>query len=233
MQIREMCEHLGQKLRAQALKLQRLEERLQELRAEHMQLEAEAWDQFEALVNPGSCSQSTSLAEILTAAQNLRAASLPRQLFNALAEESHRLGARAVLFEVRGDAAWAAAAQGFGATLNEQALRALVVPLSVDTPFRQVFELGVDVGGTTEVLSKNPNVLSRLRPDPLDSVLLLPIRVGGAVAAIFYADSGGRGALPEDALKLLAELAGTQLERLMARADKASAAVKNGSGPSV
>jgi hypothetical protein len=53
------------------------------------------------------------------------------------------------------------------------------------------------------------------------------------VAAIFYADSGGSGELPEDALKLLAELAGAQLERLMARADKVSAAVKNGSGPSV
>ncbi len=228
-----MREHLGEKLHAQALELQRLEERLQELRAEHKQLEAEARDQFEALVNPGFSPQSTSLAEILTAAHNLRAARLPRELFNTLAEESQRLGVRAVLFEVRGDAAWAAAAQGFGAVLDEAALRSLVVPLSVDTPFRQVLERGVDVCGTPEVLSKNPNVLSRLRPDSLDSVLLLPIRVGGAVAAIFYADSGGSGALAEDALKLLAELAGAQLERLMAREDKARAAVKNGSGPSV
>lgn len=228
-----MREHLGEKLHAQALELQRLEERLQELRAEHKQLEAEARDQFEALVNPGFSPQSTSLAEILTAAHNLRAARLPRELFNTLAEESQRLGVRAVLFEVRGDAAWAAAAQGFGAVLDEAALRSLVVPLSVDTPFRQVLERGVDVRGTPEVLSKNPNVLSRLRPDSLDSVLLLPIRVGGAVAAIFYADSGGSGALAEDALKLLAELAGAQLERLMAREDKARAAVKNGSGPSV
>jgi len=228
-----MREHLGEKLHAQALELQRLEERLQELRAEHKQLEAEARDQFEALVNPGFSPQSTSLAEILTAAHNLRAARLPRELFNTLAEESQRLGVRAVLFEVRGDAAWAAAAQGFGAVLDEAALRSLVVPLSVDTPFRQVLERGVDVCGTPDVLSKNPNVLSRLRPDSLDSVLLLPIRVGGAVAAIFYADSGGSGALAEDALKLLAELAGAQLERLMAREDKARAAVKNGSGPSV
>ena len=104
MQIREIREHLGEKLRAQALKLQRLEERLRELRAEHGQLEAEARDQFEALVNPGFASQSTPLAEILTAVQNLRAATLPRQLFNILAEESHRLGARAVIFEVRDDA---------------------------------------------------------------------------------------------------------------------------------
>jgi len=52
LQIREVREHLGEKLRAQALELQRLEERLQELRAEHRQLEAEARDQFEALVNP-------------------------------------------------------------------------------------------------------------------------------------------------------------------------------------
>ena len=202
------------------------------MRAEHQQLEAEARDRFEALVNPGFSSQSTPLAEILTSAQNLRAASLPGELFNTLVEESHRLGARAVLFEVRGDAAWAAAERGFGAILSEQALRSLVVPLSVDTPFRQVFELGVDICGTPEVLSRNPNVLSRLKPEPLDSVLLLPIRVGAAVAAIFYADSGGSGELPEDALKLLSELAGAQLERLTAGTDKAREAAKNGSGPS-
>jgi hypothetical protein len=226
-----MREHLGEKLCAQALEIQRLEQRLQELRAEHGRLEAEAWDQLEALGNPESSTPSTPLGEVLAAARRLLVATSPRQLFNILTEESHRLGVRAAVFVVRGEAAWATSAHGFGAILNEQTLRSLVVPLSVDTPFRQVFELGTDCGGTPEVLSKNPNVLSRLRPDSLDSVLLLPIRAGGAVAAIFYSDSGGRGALPEDVLKLLAEFASAQLDRLMALGGRARAA--DCSGPSV
>jgi len=232
LQIREMRELLGEKLRAQAVELQKLEERLEELRAEHNRLEAEARDQFETLGNPEPSSPSTPLGEVLAAARSLLAAASPRQLFNLMTEESHRMGVRAMMFEVRGEAAWAAAGHGFGTDVNEQALRSLVVPLSVETPFREVFSLGVDVSGTPEVLSKNPNVLSRLRPDSLDSILLLPIRAGGGVAAIFYADSGGCGALAEDALKLLAEFAGTQLDRLMALGGRARAAT-DCTGPSV
>lgn len=232
LQIREMREYLERELRAQALEIQRLEERLQKLRAEQSRLKAEALDQLETLGNPESSSHSTPLGDILAAVRSLLAATSPKKLFNILTEESQRLGVRGVVFEVRGEAAWAVSAHGFGASLNEQMLRTLVVPLSVDTRFREVFELGMDCGGTPEVLSKNPNVLSRLRPETLASVLLLPIRAGGAVAAIFYADSGGSGALPEDALKLLAELAGAQLDRLMAPADKARAATDS-RGPSV
>ena len=227
-----MRELLGEKLRAQTLEIQRLEEKLEELRAAHCRLEAEAREYLEALGNPESLSPSTPLGDVLAAARSLLSATSRKQLFNLLTEESHRLGVRAVVFEVRGEAAWAATARGFGAGLNEQALRSLVVPLSVETPFRVVFALGIDVSGTSEVLSKNPNVLSRLRPDSFDSVLLLPIRAGGSVPAIFYADSGRCGALPEDALKLLAEFAGLQLDRLMAPASGAREATGS-AGPSV
>lgn len=229
--MREIREHLGKKLGAQALQLQKLEEALQELRAEQSRLETEVWGQLEALGKPESASPSTPVGEVLAAARNLLAATSPRHLFNVLTEESCRLGVRAVVFEVRGEAAWATAAQGFGANLNERTLRTLVVPLSVDTPFRQVFELGAEVGGTAEALSKNPNILSRLSPDSVDSILLLPMRAGGAVAGIFYTDSGGSGVLPEDALRLLAEFAGVQLERLMALGGRAREAT-DCSGPS-
>ena len=227
-----MRELLREKLRAQALEIQGLEERLEELRAAHSRLEAGVRDQFAALGNPECSSPSAPLGDVLAAARSLLAATSPRQLYNRLAEVSHRLGVRAVVFEVRGEAAWAATAHGFGASLNERALRSLVVPLSVETPFRGVFDLGAEVSGTSEVLSKNPNVLSRLKPDALDSILLLPIRAGGTVAAIFYADSGGCGALPEDALKLLAEFAGAQLERLTALGARARGATDY-NGPSV
>jgi len=232
MEVREMRAQLGEKLRAQAVHLQRLEETLKQLREEQSRFEAEAWEQFAALGNAKPSSPSTPLDDVLSAVRNLLAATSPKQLFSRLTEEGHRMGVRAVLFEVRCDAAWAASAHGFGPSLTEQTMRSLVVPLSVDTPFRQVFELGLELGGNPEVIRENPNVLSRLKPDSQDSILLLPIRACGAVAAIFYADSGGRRELPENAVKLLVEYAGAQLDRLRALADKARA-VTDCPGPSV
>lgn len=223
-EVRKTLERLGEKLRGQAVHLQRLEENLRQLRDEHGRLEAEVWDQIKALGEAKSVTPSTPLEAVLVAARNLLSAILPKQLFSNLAEESYRFGVRSVAFEVRGEAAWAASACGFGPLLTEQSLHSLVVPLSVDTPFRQVFELGVELGGESKVLAKNPNVLNRLKPDSQDSILLLPIRAGGGVAAILYADSGGKGALPKDALKLLAEFAGARLEHLMALAGRTGAA---------
>ena len=230
-QVREMRVQLGEKFRAQAKRLQRLEQGLKQLRDEHERLEAAAWDQFEALGKSNSSSPSTPLGTVLGAARNLLTATLPMQVFNKFTEEGYRMGARAVAFEVRGKAAWAVSAHGFGPQLTEQSLRSLVVPLSVDTPFRQVFEMGEHFGGTSDALKKNANVLNRLMPDSRDSILLLPIRSAGAVSAIFYADSGGSGAsLPEDALKLLAEFAGAQLDRLLALRGRATAAVSKEAG---
>jgi hypothetical protein len=141
------------------------------------------------------------------------------------------MGVRAVAFEVRSKAAWGASAHGFGSQLSEQVLRSLVVPLSVDTPFRQVFDLGGALKGNADTLKKSPNILNRLKPDSGDLILLLPIRSAGAVAGIFYADSGGRGdSLPADALKLLAEFAGAQLDRLRALGGKATTAVSKEAG---
>jgi len=182
-------------------------------------------------VSPESSSASTALGDVLAAVRRLLTSTSPKQLFSYLTEEAHRLGVRAVAFEVRCEAAWASSAHGFGPYLSEQTMRSLVVPLSVDTPFRQVFALGAEIGGNPEALSKNPNVLSRLKPDSQDSILLLPIRAGEAVAAILYADSGGSGALAEDALKLLAEFAGAQLGRLLAPGSKARATTDS-PGPS-
>ncbi len=141
------------------------------------------------------------------------------------------MGVRAVAFEVRGKAAWGAAAGGFGPELTEETLRSMVVPLSVDTPFRQVFETGADFHGNSETLSKNRNLVVRLSPESDDSILLLPIRSGGVVSAIFYADSGGKRALlPESALRLLAEFAGAQLDRLMLLRGKVPATVREDIG---
>jgi hypothetical protein len=110
-------------------------------------------------------------------------------------------------------------------------LRSLVVPLNVDTPFRQVFERSEPFAGNSDALKQNPNVLNRLKPDSNCSILLLPIRSAGAVSAVLYADSGASGgSLPENALQLLVELAGAQLDRLTAKADRASAGQSKSTG---
>jgi hypothetical protein len=226
-QVRQAREQLEEKVRAQAEQLQKLEQDLKELRDGHEQLESEAWHQFEVLEKAKLPSAPMPVDAVLTAVRNLLTATLPKQVFNKLTEEACRMGVRAVVFEVRGKAAWGTSAHGFGPQLTEQALRSLVVPLSVDTPFRQAFESGGHFEGNPVTLKKNANVLNRLKPDSGDSILLLPIRSAGAVSAIFYADSGGRGALlPEAALKLLTEFASAQLDRLMALSGRATATVK-------
>jgi len=118
---------------------------------------------------------------------------------------------------VRGKAAWGSSARGFGAGLSEKTFRAVVVPLNQDNPFRQAFETGGSVNTNAELLKKNRNILEKLKPGQKDSVLLFPIRSAGSVSAIFYADTGGAETpIPIDALKILSEFAGAQLDRLMA-----------------
>jgi hypothetical protein len=230
-QVREAREQLREKFRAQAEQLHKLEQGLKELREKQQQLESEAWDQFDALGKSRVSAPPTPLEAVLAAVRNLRAATLPRQVFDKLTEEAWRMGVRAVAFEVRSKAAWGASAHGFEPQLTEQTLRSLVVPLNVDTPFRQVYETGRHFEGNAEELKKNANVLSRLKPDSRDSILLLPIRSAGAVSVIFYADSGGSGgSLPEDALKLLTEFAGAHLDQLTALSSRATAAVSESAG---
>jgi hypothetical protein len=140
---------------------------------------------------------------------------LPEQVLAVVTQEAAEMGVRAVVFDVRGRAAWGSAASGFGAQLPERVLRALVVPLNRDNPFRQVYETGGPVDVTAELLKKNRNVLDKFKPDPQDPILLLPIRSAGVVSAIFYADPATRGStLPVNALKILTEFAGAQLDRL-------------------
>ena len=223
-QVRHVREQWGEKFRAQTERLQKLEQGLKELRAQHQQLESEARHQFEVLEKSKPPSASVPVDAVLAAVRNLLTATLPKQVFNKLTEEACRMGVRAVVFELRGKAAWGASAHGFGPQLTEQALRSLVVPLSVDTPFRRAFEGGELCAGNSEMLKKNANVLNRLNPASGDSILLLPIHSAGAVSAVLYADAGGKGALrSEAALQLLTEFAGAQLDRLKALSGRATA----------
>lgn len=221
--INQARERLAQEFRAQAEHLQKLEQSLQELRGRKQQLEEaveqhlDSLDKVELAPLPSTPAADSSLENLLAAVRDLMTATLPEQVLQVLTEEGEKLGVRAAVFDVRGKAAWGSAARGFGAGLSDKVFRGLVVPLNQENPFRTCYETGGHVDASVDLLKKNRNVLDKLRPGSDDPILLLPIRSAGSVSAIFYADGGSkRKGMPVDALKILAEFAGAQLDRLMA-----------------
>ena len=220
--VNQAREQLAQQFGAHAEQLQKLEQGLQELRSQYQQLEQAVQQQLDQLAKVELPSApppvvETSLEKVLAAVRDLITATLPGQVLEVLTEEAEQLGVRAAVFDVRGKAAWGSSARGFGPALSEKAFRGLVVSLSQDNPFRTCYETGGHVDAGVGMLKKNRNLLDKLRPAADDPVLLLPVRSAGSVSAIFYADGGGKQKeLPVDALKILAEFAGAQLDRLMA-----------------
>ncbi len=220
--ISQARERLEQELRAHSEELEKLEKGLDALRKRNKQLEEAVQEQLDALgkaeVPAGAASSSeASLEKVLAAVRNLITATLPEQVHDALTEEAEQMGVRAAVFDVRGKAAWGASARGFGRDLTEKTFRALVVPLNQDNPFRHAYETGGHVDLSADQLKKVRNVFDKFKPDSGEPILLVPIRSAGSVSALFYSDPGGKGQeLPVDALKILTEFAGAQLDRLMA-----------------
>ncbi|MGO8788045.1 MAG: hypothetical protein ACLQVL_11785 [Terriglobia bacterium] len=221
--IQEARQRVTLELRAQAEQIQKLNRELTALQQLHERTEREAsqqWDEVTrvaTLAAEEQISAKTELENVLGAVRALTTSTIPEQVFEALTEQAARWGVRAAIFDVRGKSAWGAAARGFGTSLPEKALRALIVPLNQDNPFRQVIETAGAVDASADALKRNRNVLDKLNPAPHAPILLLPVRSAGTVAAIFYADAGDSGnSLPVDALKILAEFAGAQVDRLIA-----------------
>jgi hypothetical protein len=215
-------ERLSKELQAQAEQIQKLEQTLRELRERHQQIEGALDQELQALeaaeVPSGrGTGREGALEGVLGAVRNLMTATLPEQVLQVVTEEAALMGVRAAVFDVRGKAAWGSAASGFEPQLPNKVLHTLAVPLNQDNPFRQVYETGGHVDTSADLLKKNRNILDKFKPPSQAPILLLPIRSAGSVSAIFYADSGSKGdALPTNALKILSEFAGAQLDRLMA-----------------
>jgi hypothetical protein len=219
--IREARQRLAEEHRAQAEQLEKLEHELAELRLRHQHSEQEAERQWEAMARAGELAQAVSadaaLERVLGAVRNLMTCTIPEQVLQVLAEEAARWDVRAAVFDVRGKAAWGASATGFGPKLTEKTFRSLVIPLSQENPFRQVSETAGPVEASADALTRNRNLVEKLKPAPDAPILLLPIRAAGSVSAIFYADPGEKGdTLPVNALEILSEFAGAQLDRLIA-----------------
>lgn len=211
---------LSEQISAQSTRLDQLGQGLEEMRARHRELETAIAAELDAVAKalPAALAAAdSSFEKLLGSVRNLITATLPDQVFDVLTEEATQMGVRAAVFDVRGKAAWGTSMRGFGPELSAKAFRALVVPLGQDNPFRQAFETGGHVDLRADQLRKVRNLADKLRPGPSDVIMLLPIRSAGSVSAISYFDTGGKSEkLPVDALKILAEFAGAQLDRLMA-----------------
>jgi hypothetical protein len=193
---------------------------MQELRDHHKKLAetvAQQLDQLGKYQPPPAPAAAAPMDKLLNSVRNLITATLPEQVMDVLTEEAEQMGVRAAVFDVRGKSAWGSSAHGFGAALSEKVFRGVVVPLNQDNPFRQAYETGGHVDATADAFRKNRNVMDKLKPVKGDTILLQPIRSAGSVSMILYTDTGGKETpLPVDAIKILSEFAGAQLDRLMA-----------------
>lgn len=220
--IGEARERLATELRAQAEQIERINLELAELQSLHDRTELESARQWDAVASAAESlkpqiSPDQVLENVLGAVRGLMTCTIPEQVIQILTEEASQWGVRAAIFDVRGRSAWGASAHGFGPSLTENSIRSLIVQLGQDSPFRQVCESAGDVEATADAFKKNRNVLEKFKPASNAPILLLPIRSAGTVTAIFYADPGeGGNALPVSALKILAEFAGAQIDRLIA-----------------
>lgn len=212
--------------RSLADQIQKAEQAVHELRAQHQRLEellGKRLDDIAQVEIPastpaaaGGATGGAVIEQVLAGVRDLITATLPEQVLEVLTEEGAKLGVRSAVFDVRGKAAWGSAARGFSG-LSDKAFRGVVIQLAQDNPFRTCFETAGHVDTDARGLKKNRNVLDKLQPASQDTILLLPVRSAGSVSAIFYTDTGGKSEpLPVDALKIFSEFAGAQLDRLMA-----------------
>jgi len=240
--VRGARERWAKELSAQAEQIQKLNQQLTELGALHERAEHEAarqWDEIARAATVAAAAAAAAAAvqvapekvleDVLGAVRTLMTCTIPEQVLEVLTQEAAEWGVRAAVFDVRGKAAWGAAASGFGPALTEQGLRSLVVQLKQESPFRQVCETAGPVDASADALKRHRNVLDKLKPPAHAPVLLLPIRSTATVSAILYADPGEEDkSLPVNALKILAEFAGAQIDRLIALSGGTSEEVTEG-----
>ena len=199
-------------VRQQAENLRRQIEQFSGSAAEHL---GRLGEQAASLEEPVP-SAGPGLDKILAGVRNLVTATNPAEVFQVLVSETAAFRLKSVVFEIRGKSVWGAAAEGFGEGLTEKALKGLVVPLSKQNPFRQVYETGGSLSAPGGEFKRCRSVVDKLAPTSDGPIVLLPIRTGGSVSAILYLDSEGRDVVAEiDGLKLLTEFSSAQLDRLM------------------
>ena len=141
--IYQAFEQFSDVLRRQAEQIENLNQSIQSMQIGQEQLETAAAQLLAPLESSLASDGETnwlSPSGMLASVRRLGAATYVGKILEVLAEESAHMGVRAAVFDVRGRAAWGASASGFDPELDANRLRALVVPLNQEGPFRQVYE---------------------------------------------------------------------------------------------
>jgi hypothetical protein len=215
----QVLEQFSDVVKRQAERIEQLSQSLKSLQNEHRQLEAVASQMLkpvEKSADDADGTNSCSPSGILAGVRRIAAATHAGQILEALAEDTARMGLRAVVFDVRGRVAWGASAAGYGQELSANILRSLVISLNQDGPFSQAFASRQTVEAGAADLEKNPNVLATLSPCANARIFLIPVRSADSVVAVLYAETGERrNSALLDSLEVLAEFAGAQIDRLL------------------
>jgi hypothetical protein len=217
---------LAEELHAQAEQIQKLNSELTELQRLHERTGLEIGRQWDA-VHTAAVTAAAAMVPKITAGmvldrivgsvKALMDCASPEQVTQTLSAHAAQWGVRAAIFDVRGKSVWGSHSHGFGSGVTDGAVRSIVIQLTQDNPFRQLCDTAAEVLTNAEALKKNRNVTEKLKPGPDAPIVLLPIRSAGTVTAILYADPAeSGGVLPVNALKILAEFAGAQIDRLIA-----------------
>lgn len=142
------------------------------------------------------------------------------EVLNTLVARAANFAPRVVLFVVKGGNALAWAARGFEDGLGNNSIRGLSMSLQADTALRTAVSAGQTCYGSPEQQPENQTLFSRIGNVKPQRVLVVPLKVRGKSAAVFYADSAdsGENAINVEAIELLVNTAGLVVELVSLRA---------------
>lgn len=141
------------------------------------------------------------------------------EVLNALVARASNFAPRVVLFVVKGGNALAWAARGFDDGVGNSTIRGLSVSLQPDTVLRSAVSASQTCYGSADQQSDNTLIFSRIGDVQPQRVLVVPLKVRGKAAAVFYADSSDRGeeSINVEAIELLVHTAGLVVELVSLR----------------
>ncbi|MBI3652426.1 MAG: hypothetical protein HY231_15495 [Acidobacteria bacterium] len=142
------------------------------------------------------------------------------EVLNALVSRAANFAPRVVLFVVKGGNALAWAARGFDDGVGNNSIRGLSVSLQPDTALRAAISASQTCYGAADQQAENTLIFGRIGNAQPQRVLVVPLKVRGKAAAVFYADSADRGedSISVEAIELLVHTAGLVVELVSLRA---------------
>jgi hypothetical protein len=148
------------------------------------------------------------------------------EVLNALVSRAANFAPRVVLFVVKGGNALAWAARGFDEGVGNNAIRGLSVSLQPDTALRAAISASQTCYGAADQQAENTLIFGRIGNAQPQRVLVVPLKVRGKAAAVFYADSSDRGeeSINVEAIELLVHTAGLVVELVSLRSRMGEAA---------